>query len=79
MSLTKRCIFNVFVLAVHIHIIQKVLKFYIFRIYICLYIIDIHIYKMNRNNIQLSCKLNSLCMKMKIKDRVLRFTRNPFC
>ena len=44
-----------------------------------IYIIDIHIYKMNRNNIQLSCKLNSLCMKMKIKDRVLRFTRNPFC
>ena len=46
-SLTQKFVFNIFVLTIHVHIIQKVCKFYIYKsIYINIYI---YIFKESNN------------------------------
>ena len=42
--LIQKCAFNIFVLTIHIHIIQKVSKFYTYSIYIYIYMYIVYTY-----------------------------------
>ena len=49
-SLNQKCVFKIFVLTIHIHIIQNVLKFNLYtyiQIYIYIFILYIHSNKMS--------------------------------